>query len=87
MLAPELLSASGYTAAETHTEFLGRVGQSLTPLRPSGVIEIDGRRIDVITASEFISQGVQVEVVSVRGSRVEVRQVKVLPVAGETSTT
>jgi len=86
VLAPELSSASGYTAAETHTEFLGRVGQALTTLRPSGVIEIDGRRVDVITAGEFIAQGVQVKVVSVHGSRVEVRQVKVLPVADETST-
>ena len=42
VLAPELSSASGYTAAETHTEFLGKVGQALTPLRPSGMIEIGG---------------------------------------------
>ena len=85
VLAPELSTASGYTAAETHTEYLGRVGQSLTPLRPSGVIELDGKRIDVVTAGEFISEGVAVEVISVQGSRVEVRQVKVLPTAGETS--
>ena len=62
-----------------------RVGPTQTPLRPSGIIEIDQRRIDVITAGEFIPQGVQVEVVEVRGSRVEVRRVKVLPAAGETS--
>ena len=86
VLAPELSSASGYTAAETHAEFLGRVGQTLTQLRPSGTIEIDERRIDVITAGEFIARGEQVKVVSVHGSRVEVRQVKVLPVADETST-
>ena len=85
VLAPELSSASGYTAAETHAEFLGRVGQTLTQLRPSGTIEIDERRIDVITAGEFIARGEQVKVVSVRGSRVEVRQVKVLPATGETS--
>lgn len=85
VLAPELSSATGYTAAETHAEFLGRVGQTVTPLRPSGMIEIDERRIDVITAGEFIPQGVQVEVVSVRGNRVEVRPVRVLPAAGETS--
>ena len=84
VLVPELSSATGYTAAETHAEYVGRVGQALTPLRPSGVVEIDEKRIDVITAGEFILQGVQVEVVSVRGNRVEVRQVKVLP-TGETS--
>ena len=85
VLAPELSSATGYTAAETHTEFVGQVGRTLTPLRPSGTMEIDGRRVDVITAGEFIPNGVQVKVVNVRGSRVEVREVQVLPSAGETS--
>lgn len=86
VLAPELSSASGYTAAETHTEFLGKVGQALTPLRPSGTVEIGDTRVDVVTAGEFIPRGVTVEVVSVRGSRVEVRELKVLPTPGETST-
>ena len=85
VLAPELSSATGYTSAETHNEFLGQVGRTLTPLRPSGAIDLDGRRVDVITAGEFIAQGEHVKVVSVRGSRVEVRLVQVLPQPGETS--
>lgn len=85
VLVPELSSTTGYTAAATHAELLGQIGRALTPLRPSGMIEVDGKRVDVITAGEFISSGEQVEVVNVRGSRVEVRQVKVLPTAGETS--
>ncbi len=79
VLAPELSSATGYTAAETHTEYLGQIGRSLTPLRPSGTIEIGGNRVDVVTSGEFIAQGEQVKVVSVRGSRVEVRPITVLP--------
>ena len=75
VLAPELASSSGYTSAETHTEFLGRTGPTLTPLRPSGAMEMDGRRVDVITAGEFVAQGKLVRVVEVRGSRVEVREV------------
>ncbi len=75
VLAPELASSSGYTSAVTHTEFLGRTGPTLTPLRPSGAMEIDGHRVDVITAGEFIGQGKLVRVVEVRGSRVEVREI------------
>ena len=75
VLSPELASEKGYTSAQTHDEYLGRVGMSLTPLRPSGAIELDGERIDVITAGEFIPKGEQVTVVDVRGSRVEVRLV------------
>ena len=66
---------------------MGQVGRTLTPLRPSGMVEIGQDRVDVITGGEFIPGGVPVEVVRVRGSRVEVRQVKVLPAEGETSPT
>ena len=85
VLVPELSSATGYTAAASHTEYIGQTGRTLTPLRPSGAVEIDGTRVDVVTSGEFISHGEQVKVVSVRGSRVEVRLVKVLPPTGETS--
>lgn len=86
VLAPELSSDEGYTSADTHEELLGQLGKTLTPLRPSGRAEIDGERVDVITAGEFIPDGAQVKVVQVRGSRVEVREVPVLPAADETYT-
>ena len=85
VLAPELSSAGGYTSAHTHAELLGQVGRALTPLRPSGVVEIEGDRVDVVTAGEFVGTGTPVKVVRVRGSRVEVRPVASLPSSGETS--
>ena len=75
VLAPELASSSGYTSAETHDEYMGRTGETLTTLRPSGAMDINGRRVDVIADGEFIGKGEHVRVVSVRGSRVEVRRV------------
>ena len=86
VLAPELSSISGYVSADTVEELRGQSGQTLTPLRPSGAAEINGERIDVIAAGEFIPAGTAVEVVRVRGSRVEVRR-KLLESAGETSVT
>ena len=44
------------------------------PLRPSGVMDLDGKRIDVVTTGEYITEGSSVHVVDVRGSRVEVRE-------------
>jgi membrane-bound serine protease (ClpP class) len=73
ILAPELASAFGYTAAESHDELLGRTGSALTTLRPAGAAMIDDQRIDVVTAGEFIEAGTAIRVVDVRGSRVEVR--------------
>ncbi len=75
ILSPELASAEGYTSAETHREYLGKTGVTLTPLRPSGAIMMGEKRVDVITAGDFIDEGVTVKVVDVRGSRVEVRSV------------
>ncbi|RME93081.1 MAG: hypothetical protein D6766_08830 [Verrucomicrobia bacterium] len=54
-------------------ELLGREGVALTPLRPSGMAEIDGRRVDVVTEGGLIEPGTRVKVVAVEGLRVVVR--------------
>ncbi|MCY4170558.1 MAG: hypothetical protein OXE59_05105 [Bacteroidetes bacterium] len=73
VLTPELRSSEGYTTASTHSEYLGQVGKTLTDLRPSGAMLINKKRVDVITSGEYIDRDVDVEVVSVSGTRVEVR--------------
>ena len=87
VLAPELGSVAGYTSAATHSELEGQTGLALTSLRPSGTAEIDGERVDVITAGEFVEAGRAVRVVRVRGSRVEVRPLPELSAEAETSRT
>jgi membrane-bound serine protease (ClpP class) len=52
---------------------LGATGVSLTPLRPAGIAELAGRRVDVISQGEFIEAGQAVEVVEEAGHRVVVR--------------
>ncbi|NBC17867.1 MAG: hypothetical protein GVY18_11200 [Bacteroidetes bacterium] len=79
VLAPDLSSATGYTSADTDVSLVGQQGTALTPLRPSGAVDIDGRRVDVVTAGDFIDAGARVEVVRARGSRVEVRTVVASP--------
>ena len=51
----------------------GKQGESVTELRPAGVVAIDGRRIDVVTAGELVARGTPVRVVKVEGNRVVVR--------------
>ncbi len=75
VLLPELSSADGFTSAETDYSLVGIIGKAVTGLRPSGVAELDGRRVDVIAQGTFVEAGTSVEVVDVRGSRVEVRPV------------
>lgn len=50
----------------------GDVGQAVTPLRPAGTMEIEGRAVDVVTDGLFVDSGSRVRVVRVEGARVVV---------------
>ena len=67
-------SEQGYVSAAQQSELIGKLGEVLTELRPSGTARIDGRPIDVISEGAFIAKGAQVVVLSVNGSRVVVRE-------------
>ncbi len=76
ILVHDLASAAGFTSSEARDDLEGRFGTALTPLRPAGAADIGGRRVDVTTAGDFVEAGARVRVVSVHGSRVEVRKVQ-----------
>jgi len=50
--------------SEDRSRVLGQKGVAVTPLRPTGIVEIDGRRIEVRTEGEFIAAGSEVRVVA-----------------------
>ena len=54
-------------------ELLGKVGVSITALRPSGIAEIGGARLDVMTSGEFIAPSTAIEVTDVKGLHILVR--------------
>lgn len=64
----------GYVAPLEQSDVVGKVGKALTILRPAGTVEIDGRRLDVVTEGEFIPSDSRVQVVKVEGTRVVVRR-------------
>lgn len=53
---------------------LGCVGIASSPLHPSGLALIDGRRIDVVSEGEYIDAGEPIVVTRVDGNRVVVRK-------------
>jgi membrane-bound ClpP family serine protease len=57
-------------------QLVGQVGRTLTPLLPSGISDIDGRRVDTTTEGMSIDAGVIVRVVAVSGHRVVVRKLE-----------
>lgn len=54
-------------------DLVGRVGQTQSPMLPSGSILVNGRPIDAISEGMAIGAGEMVRIVEVRGTRVVVR--------------
>lgn len=64
----------GYVAPKDQRDLLGKAGIALTPLRPAGVVRIEGRRIDAVSGGGFIAAGTPIAVVQVEGTRVVVQE-------------
>ena len=65
----------GYVSApESDHRWLGRTGTALSPLRPAGIADIDGARVDVVSDGGFIDAGTAIEVTRVDGNRIVVRR-------------
>ncbi|MDF1844017.1 MAG: NfeD family protein [Rubripirellula sp.] len=52
---------------------VGDVGQTVSPLRPSGKIQIDDFMVDVVTEGEFVEPDIKVKVIGKQGARIIVR--------------
>ena len=75
VLTTELDAEQGFASApESDAALLGRSGHALSPLRPAGIADIGGARVDVVSEGEFIEPGAAVHVVRVDGNRVVVRR-------------
>lgn len=66
---------AGYRSTEDMEVFMGREGQATTVLRPTGIAEFDGVRLNVVSEGEFIPSGTAVRIVRIEGSRILVRPV------------
>ncbi len=59
--------------ASAKSELVGKSGVAITTLRPAGIAEIDGKRVDVATVGAFIQKGETVTVVKAEGIHILVR--------------
>lgn len=71
-LAPQLLPPDSFRVG---SDLVGRQGEALSLLRPSGKARIDGRIIDVVSNGPFIHEGRTIQVTHVNGNRVVVMEV------------
>jgi membrane-bound serine protease (ClpP class) len=54
----------------------GKRGVTKTKLRPAGVAEIEGERVNVVSEGMIVESGKAVEVIDVSGNRVVVREIE-----------
>lgn len=74
--------SAGYKSAATSLrDMVGKTGVAITPLGPSGLIKIDGMRVDAVAEGKWIDSGAQVRVIHVTGNHITVREVAAPPVA------
>ena len=52
---------------------IGQFGRALTPLRPSGTVDFDGRRLDALSEDGLLAAGTLVTAVRVRSGQLIVR--------------
>ena len=64
----------GYVAVKDMDVFIGREGMTTTVLRPTGMAEFDGVKLNVQSDGEYIPKDVRVRVERVEGPRVVVRK-------------
>ncbi len=57
-------------------EMLGEVGVVLTPLRPVGMCDFSGQRVECVAESGYVERGRQVRVIEVESSQLTVRIVE-----------
>jgi len=67
---------AGYLSAPDRPDLVGRIGEALTDLRPSGTVDIDGERIDVVTEGPWVERGEPVVVLRAESYRHVVRRAK-----------
>ncbi len=67
----------GYIATQEDMEvFIGKEGVVTTTLRPVGMAEFEGVKLNVVSDAEFIPKGTPVRVTRVDGMRVIVRKIE-----------
>jgi membrane-bound serine protease (ClpP class) len=64
---------AGYISTHEQVDLIGKKGLTITMLRPAGIAEIEGIRLDVVSEGGFLPAGQMIRVAKVEGSRIIVQ--------------
>lgn len=74
-LNDEQNSSEGYQIHKPEISLIGKKGKSITDLRPSGKVEIDGERFEALSIDGFIENGTEVVVTKIENYNLSVKRV------------
>jgi len=68
----------GYTVGIKNSKrLIGKEGIAITPLRPSGMVEVNGEKLNAITRGEYVDSNTKIKIISVEGNKIVVEAVDV----------
>ena len=67
--------ASFVEQEEKYRQMIGKIGDTVTALNPSGIVRIDGQRVHCQSEGMILDTGARVRVISARANSVVVRQI------------
>lgn len=68
----------GYTVGTKDLKRLtGKKGIAITPLRPSGIVEVDGKKLNAITRGEYVAVNSKIKIISVEGNKIVVEAIDI----------
>ncbi len=67
---------SGFVSSKTESDLVGKTGEAIMALRPSGIIMCENRKLDVVTRGEFFEKGTWVRIAEVHGFRIVVEKLE-----------
>jgi len=80
VLETELAAGQGYASPpRDDAQWLGKTGTAWSPLRPAGIADIAGQRLDVVSDGELIEAGTSILVTRVDGNRIVVKRAQAHP--------
>lgn len=79
VLNDKIDAPSSVSVDDAKTFLVGKQGITLTALRPAGIAEIDGARVDVMTSGAFLEKGESVTVIKAEGMQVLVKKTEAQP--------
>lgn len=78
VLSTEQKKEFGYTVGTKDLKRLtGKEGIAITPLRTSGIVEVNGKKLNALTRGEYVDSNTKIKIISVEGNKIVVEAVDV----------